>query len=515
MKNVRLVISLLFICSCAPVNTTVSPNNIPTGKPSILSTPPPFLPSLTNPGVSSSNPTSNFIKNITKMKVISSSGEVMIEGNFDNGNFQPGNPNYEYTSLFNESTQFITEIIYKDGTIEKDGVLWNSSDPSIASVDQTGLVAAKNIKGNAAINISLKNDPSKTLTFNMQSVDNSTEIVTYKEGCQTKSILVYREKYKLQPFTYNIPVSQIDCETSSLATFNGKIYDVNGKLVETAIVNARSIDINNDWVGLTQLTFLGTYVFRNSPTGAKLEIAVTKDGWTTRKRTVVLRSNINDVRDNVFDFGGPYTDDLNYALQDEPEINLLKINSKEVTRAAKDDILQASGLPLKNIKPNPNQLSEKNNSLITPPNVGNLPDLTGVDGDSLEIEMNFSEPVNQIDVENNFRITSQSVFSSTPDDKKPIINGVANPNFPNGESFVINKNFSGSTFDWLNNDRKVIFRTNRAILTNKEGQEAKYIIDFSNYGFKDKTGKAARSAKQFRFSPTQVNDYAVFSVTNK
>ena len=112
-------------------------------------------------------------------------------------------------------------------------------------------------------------------------------------------------------------------DVSERATFNGKVYDPNGVPVDGATVNAKSVDAGVNWTGESQVTVGGAYVFRNAPVGARIAITVTKEGWTTRSRSEVLKSNLQgDPTANVFDFS------TIYAIQDEPEVTMLKINGR-------------------------------------------------------------------------------------------------------------------------------------------------------------------------------------------
>lgn len=91
------------------------------------------------------------------------------------------------------------------------------------------------------------------------------------------------------------------------ATFNGNVLDRNGNPVDGATVTARSIDSGVNWAGETQVTVGGVYVFRNAPSGARIEITVTKDG-VSKTRSEVLKSNLTgDPYANVFDFSSTYS----------------------------------------------------------------------------------------------------------------------------------------------------------------------------------------------------------------
>jgi hypothetical protein len=257
-------------------------------------------------------------------------------------------------------------------------------------------------------------------------------------------------------------------------------------LLIVTIVTAKAIDPGVNWIGEVQRTINGTYVFRNAPVGARVLITVKKDDWTTRTRSEVLKSNLQgDPLANIFDFS------TIYAIQDEPEITMLKVNGRQVNGSSNGDLITLLANEPKNSKPTPQQLD--NGSQII--GVGNVPSLTGVNSNTLEIEMTFSEPINIDDIKNYFRITSQSGFDNK------------------SNSFIINANTIGSQFDISADQKVVTFKTNKAILANKGGDEARYLIDFEQ-PFKDKTGKQAISRRYFRFSPLQINDFVVFSIKN-
>ncbi|MFN8671678.1 MAG: carboxypeptidase-like regulatory domain-containing protein [Candidatus Sericytochromatia bacterium] len=264
------------------------------------------------------------------------------------------------------------------------------------------------------------------------------------------------------------------------ATFNGKVYDTSGVPVENATVTAKSVDPAVTWVGEAQQTQSGAYVFRNAPVGARLEITVKKDGWTTRTRTEVLKSNLQgDPNANVFEFGvGPANTDAKglYAIQDEPEVTSLKINGKMATDSDTGSSTLTAGNRLPDSVPGAN--------------------LTGISSDSLTIEMTFSEPVRRDDVQNYFRALSTSKF----DTRKT--------------NFTIDANLSSVSFVWAADDTAVTVKTSKGVLSNKGGDEARYLVDFTQ-AFRDKTDKPSKSGRTFRFSASKINDFHVFSVKNQ
>lgn len=88
------------------------------------------------------------------------------------------------------------------------------------------------------------------------------------------------------------------------ATLNGKVYGPDGTPLDGVRITARSVDSNISWVSEEQITMNGTYVIRNAPVGARVEITAS-DGKDTKIRTEVLKSNLQgDPYANVYDFGG-------------------------------------------------------------------------------------------------------------------------------------------------------------------------------------------------------------------
>lgn len=269
-----------------------------------------------------------------------------------------------------------------------------------------------------------------------------------------------------QSSTAPIDTVGITPDVKEKATFNGKVVDPSSVPVDGAKVSAKAIDPGVTWASEEQLTAGGAFVFRNAPVGARILITVTKDGWTTRQRTEVLKSNLTgDPLANKFDFDGIY------AIQDEPEVTSLKINTKGATATGPSTKPTVAGL----------ETASAN--------------LSGLDNGNLEVEMTFSEPVRTDDVQNFFRVTAQN-FS-----------------VKNNTNFTIDNNLAGINWTWSNNDQTVKFMTNQAVLANTTGNEARYMLEFTQ-AFRDKTDKEARTGKYIRFNPANTGDFNVFSVKN-
>ena len=161
-------------------------------------------------------------------------------------------------------------------------------------------------------------------------------------------------------------------------------------------------------------------------------------------------------------------------LQNDPEIIMIKINDKIVTDSDSSSTLNPS--------------PRKPDILI--------PNVTGVSSDLLNINITFIKPVIKDDVENYFRITSQSNFDNRI------------------SSFVIDKTSSYLSFIWSADEASVTVKTIKGVLSNKAGNEAKYMIDFKQV-FRDKNGNTSKINKYFNFGSNKKNDFTIFSVKNK
>lgn len=379
--------------------------------------------------------------------------------------------NYDYNNTPNQKDVFHVKIIFDDDTKSDnpDKLVWISSDESIVTINNGVLTTIK--PGTAYITVYSQLDKSKAASLYINVLDS-----LFYESPINCSETGEKDILKRDKFARNSSISYDISER--LRVVSGKVYDPNNVPVEGATVTARDIE-GYGWIGEAQITVGGGYVFRNAPVCTKINITITKDGWTTRNRVLFTKSNLNgDPTANVVDFSG-----VN-AIQDEPEITNLKVNGQDVLGAVSGDSFVDNSPTVRKY----NDISQITSSIYNPL-------LTGVDSDSLTVDMTFSEPVRHDDVENYFRIQSQILEENN---NKPII---------------IDQNSPEATFTWSSDDKFVSFKTNKPVLTNKEGNEARYAIDFTQ-AFRDKTDKAAKPKRYFRFSQTQINDFAVFSVKN-
>lgn len=94
-----------------------------------------------------------------------------------------------------------------------------------------------------------------------------------------------------------------DISVVEKTTFNGKVYDREGKPVDGAIVTAKSLNSSVPYEVRTT-TAGGTYAFNNAPGGVQIEITLTVPGAAPRSRVEVLKSNkTGDPNANRYDFG--------------------------------------------------------------------------------------------------------------------------------------------------------------------------------------------------------------------
>lgn len=105
------------------------------------------------------------------------------------------------------------------------------------------------------------------------------------------------------PTTAPSPVPTSDISVVEKTTFNGKIYDQNGQLVNGATIKVRSLSSAVSYEE-TVTTTGGAFAFNNAPAGVQIEITATLPGYAPRTRVEVLKSNkTGDPNANRFDFG--------------------------------------------------------------------------------------------------------------------------------------------------------------------------------------------------------------------
>lgn len=264
--------------------------------------------------------------------------------------------------------------------------------------------------------------------------------------------------------------------TETKATLTGTVYDNKNMTVDESEVKAESIDSNVKWVGDSQVTNDGKYIFRNVPIGTKILITATKSGWTTRTQTQILTSNLTgDVNVNKFDFKDKD------SIQDEPEVTSIKINDKDVTGAGR-------------------VLTDKR------PESSDQANLSELDPANIKFEITFSEAIKKEDFQKNLLIKSQE-FERDFLEKSPLTTDI------DSES-------NQMTFDWKSDRKSVIVKISKPLLAQKSGSEAKYSLEIPSISLVDDNGKnafyynASLSQGVIRFDSKTNSDNIVFSVKN-
>jgi hypothetical protein len=103
----------------------------------------------------------------------------------------------------------------------------------------------------------------------------------------------------------------------------GTIYNEKGATVDGATVTVKSLDASVPY-SATVSSVSGSYVVNNVPEGANVEVIVTKDGWTSRRRVQSFQQSATGQR-NLLNFGGAEISGadntgLAYFISDYPEI---------------------------------------------------------------------------------------------------------------------------------------------------------------------------------------------------
>ena len=118
-----------------------------------------------------------------------------------------------------------------------------------------------------------------------------------------------------EPSEEPLPSVTLDISTVERTTFNGRVYDDTEAPVDGVLVKVRSLNATVPYEAETTAVG-GTYSFNNAPSGVHVEILASKDGWTTRRRVEVLKSNKDGDPDaNRYDFSGNAV-----SISDKPEV---------------------------------------------------------------------------------------------------------------------------------------------------------------------------------------------------
>ncbi|MFN8577715.1 MAG: hypothetical protein U0354_12735 [Candidatus Sericytochromatia bacterium] len=356
----------------------------------------------------------------------------------------------------------------------------------------------------------IKNFKLQSLSDNAKVNENGLVIIKEKTDFFEVEITHTPSNFK-EIFKVTIEENKNYLDYTETVKFYGDVFTPDDKELKNVNVFFKSMDnienINPKILSNSYYTRdTNNYLFKKAITGSRLIIIASKKGYSTRVRSEVLKSGIPDPQLNKYDFS------TIYGLQNEPEINYLEVNGNKIMTSSNGDVFMTSRNNPKNIKPTIEELS----TIEQIKDVGNKPQIAippyirnsnNVPNQKLEVKMCFSEEVNKQSVEDNFRIQSQNNINGFPESE------LIDKNNSNLKFEWYKKKFSESIPEYLEETPCVKLSSDSYLKTNLKGEEARYLIDFKA-PFQDLEGNKAIDRRYFRFSPSQINDFAVFSVMN-
>ncbi len=268
-------------------------------------------------------------------------------------------------------------------------------------------------------------------------------------------------------------------------TFNGKVYDDTNAPLDGVTVTAKSLNTSVAYE-VSTTTAGGTYAFNNAPAGVQIEITASRNGYTTRRRVEVLKSNKEGDPDaNRYDFGTASSESSGFgtefnALSDKPEVTMVTPG--------------------------------RNASGINP---------------ATSFVLKFSEPMDRQTVTDafeirafggqGFNVTAPQQFGEqlTVDDEITFNSGTAS----DGQLiFAGDKVWDKAAFNasWNSDDTEVTmtFKEERALPTDTESENVPdYSVSFEGgeAGIKDKSG-ITRDEKHFKLTEGRFENYYKFSI---
>ena len=267
-----------------------------------------------------------------------------------------------------------------------------------------------------------------------------------------------------------LPPNEDDISVVEKTTFNGKVYDDTNAPLDGVLVTAKSLNSSVDYE-VSTTTAGGTYAFNNAPAGIQIEITASRQGYTTRRRVEVLKSNKQgDPNANRYDFGtdgGTTTFGVAYnALSDKPEV-----------------------------------------TMVTPGR-----NAAGVDPTSSFV-LKFSEPMDRKTVTDNFEVRAFTTETFTVD-STTTVTGSGDITKPTGTRVWDKAAFNAS---WNSDDTEVTmtFKEERMLPTDKDSDKTPdYQVSFlrQDKQLKDKSG-ITRASEYFKLTDGNFEESYKFSIT--
>ncbi|MFN4151480.1 MAG: hypothetical protein ACK4IX_11095, partial [Candidatus Sericytochromatia bacterium] len=305
-----------------------------------------------------------------------------------------------------------------------------------------------------SISISSKNGNNtfdslhNNITFSWNQDNNKVKVIL-------KEKLNFETNYKI---IFNTPFENVNSQKSSIGNYikftnsfsndffafylnkkdsakiKGHVFDIKGLPLENVLVKV--ISEGKQIESFTKSD--GSYEFKSFDINSKVEVIISKNGWTEKKQIKVLSKG-----DNIINF------EKNYSLQDEPEIIKLSINDKIANFLGFYDEKQIELKSLSNI----------------------------FYDDKLKIKVLFSESINTNSFEDSF-----------------VLNEVKTNN-----DFVSIKGSENINFLWNSTKTEVIVTFNKSLFLDNDLNEKEYLLTFSK-SFQDLKGMNSISGKHIKYS---------------
>jgi len=328
MKIYRLGITM-FLCLCSCVTATQNTNDSPiipepsptvtvsaSKEPTVIITSSPSIDPTPQTTVSNS-PTVK--RNISLISIISDNKTIMSEAKFET--YQNNFYNYQllsYNILRNENQKFNASFT-EDNQVKTQDIVWSSSNPEIATVDQSGLVSAtdknsdKDLIGSTVIRAFVKGSPEIN-TYFFVKLYNQLEIDATREygKCPGITRKVTIDRYE------QLYISGDSFDLRERGNAYGKVYDKNKNLLDGITLNGKVFNNKSvTWEAERQTTKEGNYILRSAPTCIELLITASKEGYITQERiiTVTPYTNLSKPNINEYNFGGDNIYESKYALE--------------------------------------------------------------------------------------------------------------------------------------------------------------------------------------------------------